>query len=90
MRGTGGGVCRRWEVWGTQHLNKPPGQKSRAETHKTKDINVVGEVHPNQLNKLKREAKLHRLKTQPIFSESSQTEWREACGFLTKISVFPM
>ena len=49
MRGTGGGVCRRWEVWGTQHLNKPPGQKSRAETHKTKDINVVGEVHPNQL-----------------------------------------
>jgi len=61
--------------------------------HKTKDIDVAGEVYANQLNKLnkiKREAKLHRLKTQPIFSEASQTEWREPCDFPTAISVFPM
>ena len=70
------------------YKNLPGG--NHVQKHKTKDIEVVGEVYLNQLNKLKREAKLHRLKSQPIFSEASQTEWGEPCDFPTEISVFPM
>ena len=33
--------------------------------------------------------KLHRLKSQPIFSEASQTEWREPFDFPTRMSGFP-
>ena len=33
--------------------------------------------------------KLHRLKSQPICSEASQTEWREPFDFPTRISGFP-
>ena len=32
---------------------------------------------------------MHRLKSQPIFSEVSQTEWREPFDFPTRISGFP-
>ena len=34
-----------------------------------------GKVRPNQLNRLKGVEKLHHLKSEPIFSEASQTEW---------------
>ena len=63
---------------------------NHVQKHKTKDIDVVGEVYLNQLNELKREAKLHRLKSQPMFSEASQTEWHEPFDFPTGISGFPM
>ena len=45
--------------------------------------------NPNQLNKLKRVEILHRLRRQPIFSEASQTEWREPFDFQPKFSGFP-
>ena len=58
-------------------------------------FDVVGEqpaskYHPNQLNRLKRGEKLHRLKLQSISSEASQTEWRESFDFPTAISGFSM
>ena len=63
--------------------------------HKQYKILHVGrttryKVHPNQLNRLKlRGGKEIRLKSQPIFSEASQTEWREPFDFQTGISGFP-
>ena len=47
-------------------------------------------VHPNQLNRLKRVEKLHPLKSQPMFCEAPQTQWCKAFDFLTRISRFPM
>ena len=65
--------------------------------HKLKAVKFdkVGEqpatrYYPNQLNRLIRVEKLHRLKSQTIFSEASQTEWREPFDFPTGISGFPM
>ena len=77
MRGTGDGRSGMLNIY----TNHPGG--IHVQKHKTKDFEVVGEVYPNQLNKLKRGAKLHRLKTQPIFPEASQTEWREPFDFPT-------
>ena len=37
-----------------------------------------------------REEKLHHLKSQPIFSEVSQIEWRKPFDFPSGISCFPM
>lgn len=56
--------------------------------HNTIKFDVVGErpatkYYPNQLKRLKRVEKLHRLKLQSIFSEASQTEWREPFDFST-------
>ena len=45
-------------------------------------------VCPNQLKRLKRVEKLHCLKSQPIFSEASQMEWRIPSDFPTRISRF--
>ena len=48
-------------------------------------------VYPNKLNRLKKVGKVHRLKSQPMFSvKASQTEWREPFDFPTRISGFPM
>lgn len=44
----------------------------------------------NQLNRLNKVENFHCLKSQPMFSEDSQTEWREPFGFLTGISGFSM
>ena len=52
--------------------------------------NLLQSQYPNQLNRLKRVEKLHCLKTQPMFSETSQTEWREPFDFPTGISGFSM
>ena len=62
--------------------------------HNTIKFDVVGErpatkYYPNQLKRLKRVEKLHRLKLQSIFSEASQTEWREPFDFPTGNSGFP-
>ena len=38
-------------------------------------------VYPNKRNRLKRVEKLRRLKSQPLFCDSSQTEWRESFNF---------
>ena len=61
----------------TIYTNHPGGNLK----HKLKAVkfDLVGEqpatrYYPNQLNRLKREEKLHRLKSQPIFSKASQTE----------------
>ena len=79
----------------TVYSNHPGGNL----VHKLKAVkfDLVGEqlatrYFPNQLNRLKRVEKLHRLKTQPIFSEASQTEWRKpsAFDFPTRISGFSM
>ena len=45
-------------------------------------------IYPNQLKRLKRVEKLHCLKSQPIFSEASQTKWHEPSDFPTRISRF--
>ena len=63
--------------------------------HKTEKLtwwekNPLQSQHPDQLNRLKRVEKLHCLKTQPMFSETSQTEWREPVDFPTGISGFSM
>ena len=52
-------------------------------------ITLGPKVYPDQLNRPKRVEKLHRLKKQPMFSEDSQTEWRELFDFLTEFPVFP-
>ena len=79
----------------TVYSNHPGGNL----VHKLKAVkfDLVGEqlatrYFPNQLNRLKRVEKFHRLKTQPIFSEASQTEWRipSAFDFPTGISGFSM
>ena len=44
----------------------------------------------NQLKRLKRVEKLHRLKLQPIFSQASQTDLRVPFDFPWGISGFPM
>ena len=54
------------------------------------NLNVIVLSYPNQLNRLKTVEKLHRPKTQPTFSEASQTEWREPFDFPKGISGFPM
>ena len=46
-------------------------------------------VYQNQLKRLKRAEKLICLKSEPIFSEASQTEWHEPFDFQTGISGFP-
>ena len=43
---------------------------------------------PKSAELKKSEKKLHRLKTRPIFTEASQTEWREPFDFPTGISGF--
>ena len=63
-------------------------------------FDVVGrttryDVHPNQLNRLKRVEKLQKKKNynklRPIFSEAPQTEWLELnINFPTRTSGFPM
>ena len=62
-------------------------------TNITIEFDVVGgrpaTIYPNQLNRLKRVEKIHRLKSQPIFSEASQTGWREPFDFPTGITGFP-
>ena len=84
MPGTGDGRSGVLNIY----KNLPGG--NHVQKHKTKDIEVVGEVYANQLNKLKREEKLLRLKSQPIFSEASQTEWHEPFDFPTGICGFTM
>lgn len=54
----------------TIYINHPGG--NLVQKHKTIQFDEVGEglatkVYPNQLNRLKRVGKLHRLKAQPIF-----------------------
>ena len=44
----------------------------------------------NQLNRLNKVENFHCLKSQPMFSEDSQMEWREPFDFLTGISGFSM
>ena len=70
----------------TVYSNHPGGNL----VHKLKAVkfDLVGEQpatrhYPNQPNRLKRVEKLHRLKSQPIFSKASQTEWREPFDFPT-------
>ena len=63
--------------------------------HKTVKFDVVGERpatndYSNQLNRLRRVEKLHRLKPQSIFSEAFQTELRELFNFPAVISGFSM
>ena len=48
-------------------------------------------ANPNHLNRLKSVEILHHLKSQPIFSEASQTEWCELLDCpLTGFSGFSM
>ena len=46
-------------------------------------------IYPHQLDR-QRVEKQHHLILQPIFSEASQTEWREPFDFPTGISGFPV
>ena len=62
---------------------------------KTMKFDVVGEticyrVYPYQLNKKRVKKKLYHLKSQPIFTKASQTEWCEPYYFPTGISGFSM
>ena len=61
---------------GVYFLHKPSGWKSCALTTKIWRNGRMTrfKVCPNQLNRLQRTEKLHRLKSQPIFSEAFQTQ----------------
>ena len=77
----------------TIYINHPGGHLVYKQ--KTVKFDVVGERpatndYPNQLNRLRRVEKLHRLKPQSIFSEAFQTELRELFNFPAVISGFSM
>ena len=48
------------------------------------------EAYPNHLYRLKRVEILHHLNSQSIFSEVSQTEWREPFDWLNEFSGFSL
>ena len=76
----------------TIYTNHPGGNL----VHKLKAVKFdVVRDNPPQLfksaqKKLNLVEKLQRLKSQPMLSEASQTEWREPFHFPTKISGFPL
>ena len=77
---------------GAYHLHKPTGWKKLEHEHKAVKFDQV-EVW-NAIKYIQifwtDQKRLNRLKSQPIFSEYFQTEWREPFGFSTEISGFPL
>ena len=57
---------------------------------KTTKFDEVGERPVTNYVQIKGEKKLHRTKLEPIFSEASQTEFREPFDFLTRTCGFPI
>ena len=82
------------ESRGAYHLHKPPRWKCCAQPQNYtiwRGGKVMRyKVYSKQLNRLKGVQKLHRLKSQPTFSEAFQTELYEPFDFPIGISGFPM
>ena len=82
-------VVRYWVF--TIYTNHPHG--NFVQEHKTTNFDLVGEKPTKkyiQINRLKRVEIFHHLKSQPIFSEASQIEWRKTFDFPTRIFYFLM
>ena len=80
--------------WSAYHLHKPPGWKYCAWS-KTIKFGVVRERPATNYilirwTDYKEVEKLHRLKSQPIFSAAFQTEWRIPFDFPSEIFGFSM
>ena len=73
----------------TYYTNHP--EKNLVDKHKTITFDAVGEVkrpcrvYPYQLNRTQvKKTELLRLKSQPMFSDASQTGWRETFDFYNR------
>ena len=76
------------------HLPKPVPGGNLLHKHKLENL-TWWEIEPynvnsNQMNRLKRVEKFHPLRSQLMFSEAPQTEWREPFDFPIRIFASPM